>query len=97
MWHDPDDQIIGYRMAEMELLIASSRNIAKYYHCSTAVFDAHSFLLRLSEIYPFADKFDLSPRLKQNGEGKNRMKIQMILFGYNTKVYLQQSCIYFPI
>ena len=42
----------------------------------------------LSEIYPLADKFDLSPRLKQNGEEKNRMKTQMVLFGYNTKEFI---------
>ncbi len=30
----------------------------------------NAFREMMSEIYPLADKFDLSPRLKQNGEGK---------------------------
>ena len=34
----------------------------------------------MSEIYPLADKFDLSPRLKQNGERKSRMKTQIVFF-----------------
>ena len=34
----------------------------------------------MSEIYPLADKFDLSPRLKQNGEGKTgRLKWSCLL------------------
>ena len=45
----------------------------------------------------FVDKFDLSPRLKQNGEGKNRMKTQMVLFGYNTKEFIYSKVAYiFP-
>ena len=51
----------------------------------------------LSEIYSLADKFDHSPHLKQNGEEKNGMKIQMVLFGYNTKTFIYSKVAYiFP-
>ena len=49
------------------------------------------------EIHPFADKFDCSLLLKQNGEGKSRMKTQMVLFGYNTKEFIYSKVAYiFP-
>ena len=52
----------------------------------------------LSDIYPLADKFDLSPRLKQNGEGKNRLKsTNDLVWLQHEKNILLQSCIYFPI
>ena len=41
--HDHDDQIIGYRMTEIDLLMENSRNSAIYCNCSMAVFDAQSF------------------------------------------------------
>ena len=44
--------------------------------------------LHLSEIYPLADKFNFRLRLKENGEAKNRMKTQMVLFDYNTKKFM---------
>ena len=51
----------------------------------------------VSEIYPLADKFDLSPRLKQNGERKNRIKTQMVLFGYDMKEFIHSKVAYiFP-
>ena len=50
-----------------------------------------------SEIHPLADKFDLSSCLKQNGEGENRLKTQMVLFGYNTKKFIYKKVAYiFP-
>ena len=53
-----------------------------------------SFGFKMSEIYPLADKFDLSSRLKQNGKGKNRMKTQMVLLGYNTKKFIYSKVAY---
>ena len=54
-------------------------------------------IIRMSEIYPLADKFDLSPRLKQNGAVENWMKTQMVLFGYNTKEFIYNKVAYiFP-
>ena len=46
------------------------------------------------EIYPLADKFDLSLHLKQNGEGKNGMKTQRVLFCYNMKEFIHNKLAY---
>ena len=43
MWHDHDDQIIGYWVAEKDLTMESSRNGTKYCDCFTDVLDAHGF------------------------------------------------------
>ena len=52
---------------------------------------------RLLEIYPLADKFGLSPGVKQNGEEKDWMETQMVLFGYNTKEFIHSKVTYiFP-
>ena len=49
MEHDHDDQIIDYRMAEMDLSMARTKNNAKYCNCSSAVFDADNFCCNFRE------------------------------------------------
>ena len=45
----------------------------------------------MSEIYPLADTFDLSPRPKQNEEGKNRKNTNSLVWLQHENVYLQKS------
>ena len=47
-----------------------------------------------SLIYPLADKFDFNLRLKQDWEGENRMKTKMVLFGYNTRKFINSKVAY---
>ena len=47
MWHDDNKQIIGYRMAEMDLSMATSKKSAKYCEGGpAAVFYVPSFYCR---------------------------------------------------
>ena len=72
--------------------------IMNYYFYSSIYFILFYFANKtVSEIYPLADEIDFSPRLNQNREEKNKMKIQMVLFGYNTNKFIYSKVAYiFP-